>query len=51
MSALISNLATISQMLYTRFKGNVLIKLFGEWQNVQGRWVPVGGFSYYITSP
>ncbi len=51
MSALVSNIASISQLLYARFKGQVIVRLLGEWQNMQGRWVPIGGFSYYITPP
>ncbi|KAJ3384297.1 translocon subunit [Lobulomyces angularis] len=52
-SALVSNVYFFSQMLYKRFPGNFLVKLFGVWDNHEG--VPqdfaTGGFAYYITPP
>jgi len=40
-------------MLYKRYKGNFLIKLLGQWQDVEsgGHSVPVGGLAYYISPP
>jgi len=52
-TALVSNLYFFSQMLYKRYKGNLLIKLLGQWQDVEGggHSIPVGGLSYYISPP
>lgn len=52
-TALVSNLYFFSQMLYKRYKGNFLIKLLGQWQDVEsgGHSVPVGGLAYYISPP
>lgn len=52
-SALVSNLYFFSQILYKRYKGNFLVKLLGQWQDVEsgGHSVPVGGLSYYISPP
>lgn len=51
MGALVTNISAISQILHSRFKNHIIVKLLGEWQMVQGRSVPVGGFSYYISPP
>merc|ERR1711865_46325 len=52
-SALVSNLYFFSQLMYKRFKGNFLVGLVGQWQEVEfsGQSVPVGGLSYYISPP
>lgn len=52
-TALISNFYFFSQLLYRRFKGFFLIRLLGQWQDVQmgGHSVPVGGLAYYISPP
>jgi len=52
-SALISNLFFFSQLLYTNFKGNFLVRLLGTWQdvNMNGRSVPVYGLVYFLTPP
>jgi len=52
-SALISNLFFFSQLLYTNFKGNFLVRLLGTWQDVDmsGRSVPVYGLVYILTPP
>jgi len=52
-SALVSNLYFFSQILYKRYKNNIIIKLLGQWQDVEGGSysVPVGGLSYYISAP
>jgi protein transport protein SEC61 subunit alpha len=52
-SALISNLFFFSQMLYTNFKGNFLVRLLGTWQDVDmsGRSVPTYGLVYLLTPP
>merc|ERR1712232_1035421 len=51
-TALVSNLYFFSQLLYKRFKSNMLVNMLGQWQEVeyQGS-VPVGGFTYYISPP
>jgi protein transport protein SEC61 subunit alpha len=42
-----------SQMLYRRFKNNMLVNLLGQWQETEwgGQSVPVGGLAYYISPP
>ncbi len=52
-SALVSNLYFFSQILYKRYKTNFLVKLLGQWQDVENgsHSVPVGGLSYYISPP
>lgn len=52
-SALISNLFFFSQLLYTNFKGNFLVRLLGTWQDVDmsGRSVPTYGLVYLLTPP
>lgn len=52
-SALVSNLYFFSQMLYKKYKGNFLIRLLGQWQDVESgtHSVPVGGLAYYISPP
>ena len=42
-----------SQILYKRYKTNFIVKLLGQWQDVEsgGHSIPVGGLSYYISPP
>merc|ERR1712139_481690 len=49
--ALVSNLYFFSQLLYKRFKSNMLVNLLGQWQEVDytGQSIPVGGIVYYIS--
>merc|ERR1711977_732263 len=43
-SALVSNLYFFSQLLYRRFKSNMLVNLLGQWQESDfGQSTPVGG--------
>merc|ERR1711907_339705 len=50
-SALVSNVYFFSQLLYKRFKSNMLVNLLGQWQEVDytGQSIPVGGIVYYIS--
>ena len=52
-SALVSNLYFISQLLFKRYGGNLLVQLLGRWQEVEygSQMVPVGGLVYYISPP
>ncbi|KAK9804153.1 hypothetical protein WJX73_005765 [Symbiochloris irregularis] len=52
-SALVSNLYFISQLLYKRYGGNILVRLLGRWQEAEysGQMHPVGGLVYYISPP
>mmetsp|Transcript_22058 Transcript_22058/g.53711 ORF Transcript_22058/g.53711 Transcript_22058/m.53711 type:complete len:474 (-) Transcript_22058:76-1497(-) len=52
-TALVSNLYFFSQLLYRRFKSNMLVNLLGQWQESDfgGESIPVGGFAYYISPP
>jgi protein transport protein SEC61 subunit alpha len=52
-SALISNLFFFSQLLYTNFKGNFLVRWLGTWQdvNMSGHSVPTFGLVYLLTPP
>merc|ERR1712199_82236 len=50
-TALVSNLYFFSQLLYRRFKSNMLVNLLGQWQETDlgGQSIPVGGVVYYIS--
>merc|ERR1711966_530759 len=50
-TALVSNLYFFSQLLYKRFKSNMLVNVLGQWQEVDysGQSIPVGGIVYYIS--
>jgi protein transport protein SEC61 subunit alpha len=52
-TALVSNLYFFSQLLYKRFKSNMLVNMLGQWQEVEfsGQSIPVGGIAYYISPP
>eukprot|EP00920_Eleutheroschizon_duboscqi_P025399 GHVT01062555.1.p1 GENE.GHVT01062555.1~~GHVT01062555.1.p1 ORF type:complete len:391 (-),score=98.37 GHVT01062555.1:1825-2832(-) len=52
-TALVSNLYFFSQLLYRRFKTNMLVNLLGQWQELEagGQTIPVGGLAYYISPP
>lgn len=52
-TALISNVYFVSQLIHKRFKGNMLVNILGQWQEVEwsGQSVPVGGIVYYISPP
>merc|ERR1719324_2346123 len=52
-SALVSNLYFFSQLLYRRFKSNMLVNLLGQWQELDygGQSIPVGGLAYYMSPP
>merc|ERR1712060_231664 len=52
-TALVSNLYFFSQLLYRRFKSNMIVNLLGQWQEVDysGQSIPVGGLTYYISPP
>jgi protein transport protein SEC61 subunit alpha len=52
-TALVSNLYFFSQLLYRRYKSNMLVNLLGQWQDLEygGQSIPVGGLAYYISPP
>lgn len=53
-TALVSNLYFFSQILYKRYKNNMIVNLIGQWQDVEfagGQSIPVGGLAYYISPP
>jgi protein transport protein SEC61 subunit alpha len=53
-TAMVSNLYFISQVLYRKFSHNILVRLLGRWEQVQGspgQSKPVGGLAYYISPP
>jgi protein transport protein SEC61 subunit alpha len=52
-TALVSNLYFFSQLLYRRFKSNMLVNILGQWQETEfgGQSIPVGGLAYYISPP
>ncbi|CAD7971904.1 unnamed protein product [Amoebophrya sp. A120] len=52
-TALVSNLYFFSQLLYRRWKSNMLVNLLGQWQDLDygGQSIPVGGLAYYISPP
>lgn len=54
MSSLVSNLYFVSQLLYNRAPTNILVRLLGKWQDLEGapgQKIPVGGIAYYISPP
>lgn len=52
-TALVSNLYFLSQILYKRFRGNFLVRLLGQWQDIElgGQSIPVAGLAYYLSPP
>lgn len=52
-TALVSNLYFISQMIAKRFKGNIIVRILGQWQELEmgGQSIPVAGLAYYISPP
>eukprot|EP01016_Furgasonia_blochmanni_P032327 TRINITY_DN3336_c0_g1_i11.p1 TRINITY_DN3336_c0_g1~~TRINITY_DN3336_c0_g1_i11.p1 ORF type:complete len:243 (-),score=80.27 TRINITY_DN3336_c0_g1_i11:285-1013(-) len=52
-TALVSNLYFFSQLLYKKFRGNFIVKLLGQWQDIDmgGQSIPVAGLAYYISPP
>merc|ERR1711972_44052 len=52
-TALVSNLYFFSQLLYRRWKSNMLVNLLGQWQEMDGsgQSIPVGGLAYYMSPP
>ena len=52
-SALSSNIFLISQMLYSRFSENLLVRLFGVWEASDGsaQLHAVSGIAYYMSPP
>ena len=52
-TALVSNLYFISQILYKRYKTNLIVNMLGQWQETEwgGQSVPVGGLAYYLSPP
>jgi protein transport protein SEC61 subunit alpha len=53
-TALVSNLYFLSQLLYNRYSGNILVRLLGVWKEMRdnpGNSVPVSGLAYYISPP
>lgn len=53
-TALTSNLYFLSQLLYNRYSGNILVRLLGVWKELKenpGNSVPVSGLAYYISPP
>jgi protein transport protein SEC61 subunit alpha len=51
-TALVSNLYFFSQLLYRRFRSNMLVGLLGQWSDdVNGQSIPVAGLAYYLSPP
>ena len=53
-TALVSNLYFLSQLLYNRYSGNILVRLLGVWKEQKdnpGNSIPVSGLAYYISPP
>jgi protein transport protein SEC61 subunit alpha len=51
-TALVSNLYFLSQLLYKRYRGNLLVQLLGQWQETAGgQSIPIGGLAYYVSPP
>ncbi|KAH0361819.1 SecY protein, partial [Aureobasidium melanogenum] len=52
-SALSSNVFLVSQMLYSRFSDNLLVKMIGVWEAREGssQMLPISGLVYYMSPP
>jgi protein transport protein SEC61 subunit alpha len=53
-TALVSNLYFLSQLLFNRYSGNILVRLLGVWKELKenpGNSVPISGLAYYISPP
>jgi len=52
-TALVQNVYFMSQLLYNRYGGNILVRLFGVWKESKdyGGSIPVSGIAYYISPP
>lgn len=52
-SALSSNIFLISQMLYSRFSDNLLVRLLGVWEPREGsaQLYAASGIAYYMSPP
>ena len=54
-SALVSNLYFVSQLLYKRFGGNLVVNLLGVWRETgtgaYSHSIPVSGLVYYLSPP
>lgn len=52
-TALVSNLYFFSQILFQRFRHNLIVNMLGQWQDADGtsQSLPVGGLAYYISPP
>ena len=53
-TALVSNLYFLSQLLYNRYSGMLLVRLLGVWKEQKdnpGNSIPVSGLAYYISPP
>lgn len=53
-TALVSNLYFMSQLLYNRYSGSILVRLLGVWKEPKdnpGSSIPVSGLAYYMSPP
>jgi protein transport protein SEC61 subunit alpha len=52
-STMTSNLFMISQMLYKRFESNILVRILGVWEPLEGssQLFASGGIAYYLSAP
>lgn len=53
-TALVSNLYFFSQLLYRKFSHNILVRLLGTWEQVEGspgQSKPIWGIAYFISPP
>jgi len=53
-TALVSNLYFISQLLYKRYPGNIIVCLLGSWNDGgtgSGQMIPTWGLAYFVSPP
>lgn len=52
-TALVSNLYFVSQILFRRYPGNLLVNIIGRWATFRdsSQMYPIGGLAYYISRP
>jgi len=52
-SALVSQIFFVSQLLYSKFPNNFIVRLFGVWEPFEGssQFVATSGIAYYVSPP
>lgn len=51
LSSCVSNISFLSRMLSRTFPNNLLVKILGTWDEINGQTFPKGGLAYYLHPP